>query len=96
MAATALELPPDVQRELEALARRTGRTEAEVIVEAVERHLQAEQRLRSKAIGIYGDPEGRASTTRTGSRPTGDPKMTGGENDGTPTFLTRADVGSKV
>jgi hypothetical protein len=57
MATTTIELPPDVKRELEALARRTGRTEAELIVEAVERHLQAEQRPRPKAIGVYSDPE---------------------------------------
>ena len=57
MATTTIELPPDVQRELEALARRTGRTEAEVIIEAVERHLQAEQRPRPKSFGIAEDPE---------------------------------------
>ena len=57
MATTTIELPPDVQRELEALARRTGRTEAEVIIEAVERHLQAEQRPHPKSFGIAEDPE---------------------------------------
>lgn len=57
MATTAIKLPPDVQLKLEALARRTGQAEAEIILEAVEHRLQAEPWPRPKAIGIYSDPE---------------------------------------
>jgi hypothetical protein len=54
---TTVELPPDVKRDLEDLARRSGRTEAEIVVEAVERHLAAVARPRPQAIGVYDDPE---------------------------------------
>lgn len=52
-----IKLPQDVRRDLDALAQRTGRTEAEVVLDAVERHLAAEARPRPKAIGVYSDPE---------------------------------------
>ncbi len=55
--ATTIELPPDVQRKLEALARRTGRTEAEVIVEAIDRYLQGQRRPRPKSFGIAEHPK---------------------------------------
>jgi hypothetical protein len=57
MAATVVDPSPEVQRELEALARRTGRPEAEIVREAVERHLAAVVRPRPQAIGVYNDPE---------------------------------------
>lgn len=52
-----VKLPKDVQRDLAALARRTGRTEVEVVLDAVERHLATESQPRPKAIGIYSDPD---------------------------------------
>ena len=63
MATTTIELPPDMQRDLEALARRTGRTEAELIVEAVERrlvderHLPAGKRPLPRSIGVVSAPD---------------------------------------
>jgi hypothetical protein len=57
MATTTIHLPQAVQDELSAVARRTGRSEAEIIVEAVEHHLREAHRPRPKAVGIYDDPE---------------------------------------
>jgi hypothetical protein len=55
---TTLYLPPETQRGLRELARRTGRRQAEVIREALELYLQQHgQRPRPRSIGAGEDVE---------------------------------------
>jgi len=54
---TTIQLPPELRQQLEALAERTGRTEAEIIVEAVETYLRAERRPRLRSLGAFQDDE---------------------------------------
>ena len=57
MATTAIELPPDLQAALEDFARRSGRTEVEVVREAIEKLLQAQRRPRPRSFGMGDDSE---------------------------------------
>jgi len=52
-----IELPPNLKLGLEDLARETGQTEVEIILEAVERHLQAKRHLLPRSVGMMSDPE---------------------------------------
>jgi predicted transcriptional regulator len=54
---TTIQLPPDVQRELKALADRTGRSEAEIVLEAVEHFLASRRRPRLHSLGSVSDPD---------------------------------------
>ncbi len=46
-ATTTIRLPPRLRSRVQALAKQTGRSAHSVILEAVERHVEYEERLRS-------------------------------------------------
>jgi plasmid stability protein len=52
MEKTTLYLPADLQLSLRAAARRTGRSQAELVREALTEYLGRQQRPRPKSIGI--------------------------------------------
>ena len=55
MEKTTLYLPTELQASLRALARRTGRSQANLIREALETYVAGQERPRPKSIGIAGD-----------------------------------------
>ena len=57
MVATTVDLPPELQRALEAAARESGRPEAEIVREALEAFLDSRPRPRPLSVGIVEDPE---------------------------------------
>jgi Arc/MetJ-type ribon-helix-helix transcriptional regulator len=57
MEKTTLYLPADLQHALRDLARRTGRSQADVVREAVREYVVHQQRPRPRSIGaIEGEP----------------------------------------
>ena len=63
MATTTIELSPKLKRQLEELARRTGRAESDVVREALETYMKthaprsARRRPMPKSMGMIDDPE---------------------------------------
>lgn len=57
MQKTTLYLTEDIQRGLKETARRTGRSEAELVREALTLYLGQQARPWPKSIGIVSDPE---------------------------------------
>jgi predicted transcriptional regulator len=63
MATTTIELSPKLKRQLEELARRTGRAESDVVREALETYVKAHapaqvrRRPMAKSMGMIEDPE---------------------------------------
>lgn len=55
MEKTTLYLPTDVQRSLRELSRRTGRPQATLIREALDRYLAGQERPRPMSIGAASD-----------------------------------------
>ncbi|MDP8969008.1 MAG: ribbon-helix-helix domain-containing protein [Actinomycetota bacterium] len=58
MEKTTLYLPADLQRSLRDLAKRTGRSQADLIREALGTFLMGQSRLRPRSIGIVRDQGG--------------------------------------
>jgi predicted transcriptional regulator len=56
-ATTTIRLPPKLRARLQALARQSGRSAHSLIVEAVERHVAYEERLRSLVKEALGADE---------------------------------------
>jgi Ribbon-helix-helix protein, copG family len=54
---TTLYLPHDMKRELEAVARRSGRAQAVIVREALAQYLGQQPRPWPKSIGAGSDPE---------------------------------------
>ena len=54
---TTLYLPDDLQRALRAEARRSGRSQAELVREAVRSYLEARPRPRVRSLGAGEDAE---------------------------------------
>ncbi len=54
---TTLYLPGDLQRALAEAARRTGRTQAELVREAIARYLAEQPRPPLASMGMGEDPE---------------------------------------
>src|SRR5437870_4154035 len=63
MEKTTLYLPPDLQRELREAANRAGRSQADVIRDAIRRYLEDVPRPKPRSFGAGEDAEltGRAS-----------------------------------
>lgn len=60
MSTTSVKLPPALKSRVAALARRTGRSAHSLIVEAVERHTTAEERMQefvAEALAADADIE---------------------------------------
>jgi predicted transcriptional regulator len=60
MATTSVKLPPALKSRVKALARKTGRSAHSLIVEAVERHTTAEERMQdfvAQALAADADVE---------------------------------------
>jgi predicted DNA-binding protein len=57
MEKTTLYLPADLQRSLREVARRTGRSQAELIRDALVRYLQDHPRPSLRSVGMGEDPE---------------------------------------
>ena len=55
MEKTTLYLPTEVQRSLRALSQRTGRPQATLVREAIERYLSGQERPRPASIGAASD-----------------------------------------
>lgn len=53
---TTLYLPDDLHRSLQAAARRTGRSQAKLIRDAVEQYLAGDERPKLVSIGLGDDP----------------------------------------
>ena len=62
-ATTTIRLPPKLRARIQALAKQTGRSAHSVILEAVERHADYEEQLRSLVKDAIGDD---AEIERTG------------------------------
>jgi predicted DNA-binding protein len=52
---TTLYLPDNLQRALRQAARRTGRSQADIVREAVERYLRGEEVPRFRSMGVAAD-----------------------------------------
>jgi hypothetical protein len=57
MQKTTLYLPDELQRQLQEAARRMGRSQADLIREALETFLGTVQSPRARSIGIVDDPD---------------------------------------
>ncbi len=55
MEKTTVYLPADLQRALQVLARRTGRSQADLIREAVAGYVRGQERPRLRSIGLGED-----------------------------------------
>jgi predicted transcriptional regulator len=55
MEKTTLYLPAELRSSLEALAKQTGRSQAELILEAVDRYIRQQEPPISRFIGIVQD-----------------------------------------
>jgi len=55
MEKTTLYLPSELQASLRAAARRTGRSQAQLIREAIETYVAGQERPRPRSIGIVAD-----------------------------------------
>lgn len=54
---TTIRLPPELRARIHALAEQSGRSAHSVILEAVERHVDQEERLRSLVMEALGAEE---------------------------------------
>ncbi len=55
MEKTTLYLPAELQASLRALARQTGRSQANLVREAIETYVAGHERPRPKSIGVAAD-----------------------------------------
>jgi hypothetical protein len=63
MQKTTLYLPDELQRQLQEAARRMGRSQADLIREALETFLGTVQPPKARSIGIVDDPDLRGEDT---------------------------------
>ncbi len=57
MVSTTVDLPAELRWSLAAMARESGRDEAEIVREALERFLNDRPRPRPRSVGIVDDPD---------------------------------------
>ena len=74
MEKTTLYLPGELQRSLAAMARREGRSQAEIVRDALSAYLSRSSPLRWQSIGAGSDDEVRGATSEEWLRKNWKPK----------------------